>query len=78
MYPLIKQGKLRLATYTTYAFHMGNNRKLDDEIQTLNEKTKDCSENIPNVFEKDLFNTKIGNKFYGLKKRIVKFIFDSL
>jgi hypothetical protein len=78
--PIDKAGKLRLATYTTYAFHMGN--KLENwmnEIQTLNEKAKKTAvKNSPNVFEKDLFNTKIGNKFYGLKKRIVKFIFSIL
>lgn len=78
--PIDKSGKLRLATYNNYAYHIGN--KLEDwmnDIQLINKETKSIEiKTIRNLVEVDLFNTKFNNKFYGFKKKILKYIFSVL
>ena len=77
--PIDKAGKLRLSTYHNYAFHMGN--KLENwmvEEQELNAKTLDTIEDFGKIVKPspDLFNSKIKDKWYGLKKMILKKIFS--
>jgi hypothetical protein len=78
--PIDKSGKLRLATYNNYAYHIGN--KLEewmDDIQLINKRTKNKEIQIINDCEQvDLFNTKFNTKFYGFKKKIIKNIFSIL
>lgn len=78
--PIDKSGKLRLATYNNYAYHIGN--KLEDwmnDIQLINKETKSIEiKTIRNLVQVDLFNTKFNNKFYGFKKKILKYIFSVL
>lgn len=77
--PIDKAGKLRLSTYNNYAFHMGN--KLESwmvEIQKNNaenvgDKEVGCVIVSPSP---DLFNTKIRNKWYVLKKMFLKKMFS--
>lgn len=75
--PIDKSGKLRLATYNNYAYHIGN--KLEDwmnDVQLINKETKSIEiKIIRNLVQVDLFNTKLNNKFYGFKKKIIKYIF---
>lgn len=77
-FPIDKSGKMRLATYHNYAFHMGN--KLEswmEETQEVNVKTMDSKENLGETVSPspDLFNSKIRNKWYVLKKMILKKLF---
>ena len=75
--PIDKSGKLRLATFNNYAYHIGNN--LEQWMIDIHEKNL-----IGNVIESnftfsssaDLFNSKLNNKIYGLRKKIVKKIFS--
>lgn len=76
--PIDKSSKLRLATYNNYAYHIGN--KLEDwmgDVQLKNKKTKNKEIQIINdLTQVDLFNTKLNIKLYGLKKKILKYIFS--
>jgi hypothetical protein len=76
--PIDKAGKLRLSTYNNFAFHMGN--KLENWMSFIQQDNKERNTNIVNNNEKkdlnlDLFNSMIDNKFYVLKKLIIKKIF---
>jgi hypothetical protein len=77
--PIDKAGKLRLSTYNNYAFHMGN--KLESwmkEVREVNAKSI-CSDETNNKIvypSSDLFNSKIKDKWYGLKKMIIKRMFS--
>lgn len=78
--PIDKAGKLRLGTFNNFAFHMGNS--LEDWMLTtvknnLN-STIISSKEVKNSVAVDLLNTKSGDKFYGLRKMIVKKIFSFL
>jgi hypothetical protein len=77
-FPIDKSGKLRLATYNNFAFHMGN--KLENWMREVQE----CNiSNVNNVDKKmeivepfpDLFKSKWADKAYGFKKMIVKKLF---
>lgn len=78
--PIDKAGKLRLATFTNYAFHMGNS--LEDWMLAKNEKNLGIIINqrkeVDASIVVDLFNTKRGYKLYGFRKMIVKRIFSFL
>lgn len=78
--PIDKSGKLRLSTYNNFAFHIGN--KLEDWMIAINEenlKSKILKTNHKSVeISSDLFNTQTKNKFYNLKKRIIKKLFSIL
>ena len=76
--PIDKSGKLRLSTYNNFAFHMGN--KLESwmmEVQGVNAKNKDNNRNNSKIIEPsiDLLNSKRKNRWYGLKKMIIKKMF---
>lgn len=77
--PIDKAGKLRLSTYNNYAFHMGN--KLENWMETIQENNMKCivnkikSDKIVTP-SSDLLNSKMKNKWYGLKKKIIKKIFS--
>lgn len=77
--PIDRAGKLRLSTYNNYAFHMGN--KLESwmmDVQENNEKMMDSDTKRVETIDSssDLFNSKIKNKWYGLKKMIIKKMFS--
>jgi hypothetical protein len=77
--PIDKSGMLRLSTYNNFAYHMGN--KLESwmiDVQTVNEKSIKTNKNEFRTVKpsSDLFNFKWKNKWYGLKKRIVKKMFS--
>jgi hypothetical protein len=79
--PIDKAGKLRIATYNNFAFHIGN--KLENwmfEVQRNNliSKTMESNEFKVPLFSSDLFHSKFKDKIYGLKKMIVKKIFSFL
>ncbi|WP_408082411.1 glycosyltransferase family A protein [Flavobacterium plantiphilum] len=76
--PIDKAGKLRLATFNNYAFHMGNNLEDWMESITFNNQTNESLKTlkIVNPISFDLFNTKANNKLYNLKKKIVKKLFS--
>jgi hypothetical protein len=77
--PIDKSGMMRLSTYNNFAFHVGN--KLESwmmEVQkdNINSKKKyDINGEIvaPSL---DLFNSTGKNKWYGLKKMVLKKIFS--
>lgn len=77
--PIDKAGKLRLSTYNNYAFHMGN--KLESwmvEIQKNNAENvgdKEVGYEIVSP-SPDLFNSILKNKWYVLKKMILKKMFS--
>ncbi|NCT16656.1 MAG: hypothetical protein COZ75_02135 [Flavobacteriaceae bacterium CG_4_8_14_3_um_filter_34_10] len=76
--PIDKAGKLRLATYNNYAFHMGN--KLENWMRKVQEsnltKVSDVENEIKIVAPlPDLFNSKWKNKWYGFNKLIIKKMF---
>lgn len=78
-FPIDKANKLRLATYNNYAYHMGNqlenwmtNLENDNKKLELNDK-----KNL-NIKSFDLRNNWIFNKYFGLKKRIIKKTFKVL
>ncbi|WP_136669282.1 glycosyltransferase family 2 protein [Flavobacterium sp. H122] len=76
--PIDKAGKMRLSTYNNYAFHMGNNLEpWMIDVQKDNEKSRveDSNLDMRNTVSVDLLNTRFKDKFFGLKKRIVKKIF---
>lgn len=77
--PIDKSGKLRLSTYNNFAYHMGN--KLENwmiDVQASNEKFEKNSENKNEINNPsvDLFNSTRKNKWYGLKKMIIKKMFS--
>jgi hypothetical protein len=78
--PIDKSGKLRLSTFNNYAFHIGN--KLEDwmiEVQQRNSENTIFSKsefNVPASY--DLFNSKIKNKLYNVRKKGIKKIFSFL
>lgn len=77
--PIDKAGKLRLSTYNNYAFHIGN--KLESwmvEAQEVNAETMGDKEGFCKLMSPstDLFNSKIKNKWYVLKKMILKKMFS--
>jgi Glycosyl transferase family 2 len=76
--PIDKSGKLRLSTFNNYAFHIGNN--VEDWMITIKEnnlkREKFKCIALPSTLSSDLFNSKTKNKFYVLKKMIVKKLFS--
>lgn len=76
--PIDKSGKLRLSTFNNFAYHMGNN--LEDWMLTVNEnnlkKENFKSVVLTSTLSTDLFNSKLKNRFYTLKKKIVKKLFS--
>lgn len=77
--PIDKAGKLRLSTYNNYAFHMGN--KLESwmiEVQEVNAKSTNTSKNKSEIVNPspDLLNSKINDKWYALKKMVIKKMFS--
>jgi len=76
-FPIDKANKLRLATYHNYAYHMGN--KLENwmiDLQNNNKKSALKIKNKLNTNLIDLRNDWFFNKYFGLKKRIVKKVFN--
>ncbi|MDQ6472085.1 glycosyltransferase family A protein [Flavobacterium sp. LHD-80] len=77
--PIDKSGKLRLATFNNYAFHIGN--KVEDWMIDIQQKnientlTSKSKFNVP-ISSDDLFNSKLDNKVYGLKKKLLKKLFS--
>ncbi|MDL2143358.1 glycosyltransferase family A protein [Flavobacterium tructae] len=72
-----KSNKLRLSTYHNYAFHMGN--KLESWMVDLqNRNTKSELNTKKNLYTEsiDLHNNWYYNKYFGLKKKIVKNLFN--
>lgn len=78
--PIDKAGKLRLSTYNNYAFHMGN--KLENWMTVVQkeniEKNTNNDKNLihPSFFNSNIFESRINNKFYVLRKLIIKKIFS--
>lgn len=77
--PIDKAGKMRLSTYNNYAFHMGN--KLESwmiDTQVDNAKFSDVKNSYKRIVSPspDLFNLKINDKWYVLKKMIIKKTFS--
>ena len=73
--PIDKAGKLRLATYNNFAFHMGN--KLEDwmiNIQNNNyESTDDLLQNAKFIeTSTDLFHSSYKDKYYIFQKKLLK------
>lgn len=79
-FPIDKSNKLRLATYHNYAYHMGN--RLEDwmlEVHNNNKKTEKIekiNKNKLNVQSLDLHNSWAYNKYFGLKKKTIKMVFN--
>jgi hypothetical protein len=72
-----KANKLRLSTYHNYAYHMGN--KLENWMVDLQNDNKKWDSNINyelNSKSIDLHNNWFFNKYFGLKKKIVKKLFN--
>ena len=78
--PIDKAGKLRLATYNNFAFHMGN--KLEDwmtDIQKKNVETTDAIQSSTFTESSvNLFNSEFKNKKYTFKKNLLKKIIKLL
>ena len=76
--PIDKSGKLRLATFHNYAFHMGNN--LENWMINVQKRNIGCEliskSNYYIPVSYDLFNSKLNNKLYSLQKVIVKKLFS--
>lgn len=76
--PIDKAGKLRLATYNNYAFHMGNKLEswmlLEQERNLINRENFEDSGKIISP-SNDLFNSTMDNKWYVLRKMILKKMF---
>ncbi|MHB1105153.1 MAG: glycosyltransferase family A protein [Lutibacter sp.] len=77
-FPIDKSGKLRLATYNNYAFHMGN--KLENWMRKVQESNLTKVSEVENEIKivaplPDLFNSKWKNKWYGFNKLIIKKMF---
>lgn len=78
--PIDKAGKLRLATFNNYAYHIGN--KLEDWMIDVQQKNKEGIVFEKSIFDGvesyDLFNSKINNKLYSMRKKIIKKLFSFL
>ncbi|WP_290831547.1 glycosyltransferase family A protein [Flavobacterium sp.] len=76
--PIDMSGKLRLSTFNNFAYHMGNN--VEDWMLTVNEnnlkKENFKSVVLTSTLSTDLFNSKLKNRFYTLKKKIIKKLFS--
>lgn len=71
-----KANKLRLSTYHNYAYHMGN--KLENwmvDLQNNNKKTELVVKNELHTKSIDLHQNWFFNKYFGLKKKIIKKLF---
>ena len=80
--PIDKSGKLRLSTYNNFAFHMGNTIE-SWMVEVYEKNVSSCFSGYYYSLENpinhlDLLNTKISFKFYNLKKRIFKVVFQWL
>lgn len=76
-FPIDKANKLRLATYHNYAYHMGN--KLENwmiDLQNINKKSVLSIKNELHCKSIDLHNDWFFNKRFGLKKKIIKKLFN--
>lgn len=72
-----KANKLRLSTYHNYAYHMGN--KLENwmvDLQNNNKKMEFAVKNELHTKLIDLHQNWFFNKYFGLKKKIVKKLFN--
>lgn len=72
-----KANKLRLSTYHNYAYHMGNN--LENwmvDLQNNNKKTEFVVKNELHTKSIDLHQNWFFNKYFGLKKKIIKKLFN--
>jgi hypothetical protein len=79
--PIDKSGKLRMATYNNYAFHIGNELEswmIEVQGNNLIPKTIESNEFKLPSFSVDLFHSNTRDKIYGFKKMIVKKIFSFL
>ena len=78
--PIDKSGKLRLATFNNFAYHMGN--EIEDWMLEIvnNNAEKDILKTSPHFPETsyDLFHSNARNKIYNLRKIIVKKLFSIL
>lgn len=76
--PIDKAGKLRLATFHNFAFHMGNT--LEDWMISVKDENLRIEKIVQNEFEiplsTDLINSKVSNRRYVLRKMIVKKVFS--
>jgi hypothetical protein len=72
--PIDKSGKLRLATYNNFAFHMGN--KLEDWMTAIQKENTDNTAHFQNIEftepSADLFNSEFKNRKYTLRKKLLK------
>lgn len=76
--PIDKAGKLRIATFNNYAFHIGNVlESWMNEVHRNNliSKTIKSNEFKASLFSSDLFHSQTKDKIYGFKKMIVKKVF---
>jgi hypothetical protein len=78
--PIDKSGKLRLATYNNFAFHMGN--KLEDWMTAIQKENVDNADSLQNIAftepSADLFNSDFKNKKYAFRKKLLKKIVKML
>jgi hypothetical protein len=78
--PIDKAGKLRLATFNNYAFHIGNT--LEDWMISIGKNNYSSEiikqEELGGSISNDLLNSKLGNKLYNLRKMIVKKVFSCI
>lgn len=76
--PIDKLGKLRLCTYTNFAFHMGNNIEdwmIDVQKNNLITTTDFTEMYYENKTNFDLFYSKYKTIIYQIKKKITKKVF---
>lgn len=78
--PIDKAGKLRLATFNNYAYHIGNAVEVWMTTIQENNLKEEVIQNVEINFSSssDLFNTRLSDKYYGLKKKLRKKIFSLL
>lgn len=76
--PIDKSGKLRLSTFSNFAFHIGN--KVEDWMIIIidnNHKKENFKTIEPlSLLSTDLFNSITKTKIYNLKKMIIKKLFS--
>jgi len=75
-FPIDKANRLRLATYHNFAYHMGNT--VEDwmvDLQNNNKKMELNTVKGLTIKSIDLWNNWFFNKYFGLKKKIVKKVF---
>ena len=75
--PIDKAGKLRLATYKNFAYHIGNEMEewMTDIIINNSSNKKTQQFELKTSILKDVFNSKFEGKVYSLRKMIIKKIF---